>query len=270
MRFRTPELFLGAFLAVAIFAMGMLFASSRLLPSPNATPRQTVEVQSLWVPTDSVGLYTLVLAAFTALLVVVSGIQGYFLLRADKTARIAANAAQLSAESAHGLALPIIGAESPELLDTHGPIPADGAFGGSSQGDLPGEFSAIPAIIFRNDGQTPAFPIKVVVEWRIGATSSDGNPRFKIYKYSSAIIPRGGEWESEICYEIQIPEGERTILRQKGNFLWLRVTLFYRDFLKKERAVIFRWRWDNPGDGMYFFESEGTRATQYQQGEETA
>lgn len=55
--------------------------------------------RSLWVPTDSVGLYTLALSVFTALLVVVSASQGYFLLRADKTARIAANAAAHAAEA---------------------------------------------------------------------------------------------------------------------------------------------------------------------------
>jgi hypothetical protein len=100
MRFRTPKLFLGVFLAVAILAIGMLFAPSRSLSAETATPHQTVEAQSLWIPTDSVVLYTLVLAAFTALLVVVSGWQGYFLLRADKTARIAANAATKSADAA--------------------------------------------------------------------------------------------------------------------------------------------------------------------------
>src|SRR5450756_18940 len=66
------------------------------------------KTESLWVPTDSVGLYTLVLAIFTALLVGVSGSQGWFLLRADKTARIAANAADLSARAAVGIQLPII------------------------------------------------------------------------------------------------------------------------------------------------------------------
>jgi hypothetical protein len=99
MRSRLPEIFLGAFLAVAIFAIGMLFASSRLLPVQNTATRQTAEVQSLWIPTDSVGLYTLVLAAFTALLVGVSAWQGYFLLRADRTARIAANASKESADA---------------------------------------------------------------------------------------------------------------------------------------------------------------------------
>jgi hypothetical protein len=114
MRFRTPEIFLGAFLAVAVFAMGMLFASSGLPPMRNSPPQQSADqqdvtktateysstIESLWIPTDSVGLYTLVLAAFTALLVGVSGWQGYFLLRADNTTRIAANAATKSANAA--------------------------------------------------------------------------------------------------------------------------------------------------------------------------
>jgi hypothetical protein len=62
--------------------------------------RNRDKAQSLWIPTDSVGLYTLVLAVFTGLLVCVSGFQGYFLLRADKTARIVADAASLNARAA--------------------------------------------------------------------------------------------------------------------------------------------------------------------------
>lgn len=58
--------------------------------------------ESFWQRTtsDPVALYTLVLAIFTGLLVIVSAIQGAFLLRADKTARITANAAAESARVA--------------------------------------------------------------------------------------------------------------------------------------------------------------------------
>jgi hypothetical protein len=97
-KFRFSEIFFGMLLAVAIFAMGMLFASSPSLQKPSAEQHQDVEQQapnkasehhenahSLWVPTDSVGLYTLVLA-------IVSAAQGYFLLRADRTARTTAEA----------------------------------------------------------------------------------------------------------------------------------------------------------------------------------
>lgn len=83
-----------ALVAIIAFAAWLLIGLP-LLYIPSASHENA---QSLWVPTDSVGLYTLVLAAFTALLVVVSGVQGYFLLHANKTARIAAEAAKKSAD----------------------------------------------------------------------------------------------------------------------------------------------------------------------------
>lgn len=101
----------------------MLFSSPFSLQTNNHAPAQSAQhqiankinedsgkAQSLWVPTDSVGLYTLVLAVFTALLVGVSSVQGYFLLRADKTARIAAETARKSTETAQA-----------EFIATHRP-----------------------------------------------------------------------------------------------------------------------------------------------------
>jgi hypothetical protein len=58
------------------------------------------KTESLWVPADSVGLYTLVLAVFTGVLAGVSIFQGIMLLRADKTTRIAAYAASDSVQTA--------------------------------------------------------------------------------------------------------------------------------------------------------------------------
>jgi hypothetical protein len=224
----------------------------------------------LYFATVVLAIATIVLCIATIGLVVMAIVQSRDMKASLALTEIAARAAELSAESAHGLALPIIGADSPDLLDIDGPVPTGEPYGGSDVTGLPGKFSAIPAINFRNEGQTPAFPVKVVVEWRVGASTSDGDARFKSYEYSSQIISKGGEWEAEIHYGIEITETEQALLRQKGRFLWLRVTLFYRDFLKKERAAIFRWRWDNPGGGMHFFESDGTPDTQYQQGDETA
>jgi hypothetical protein len=88
----------GTIALVAIIALAAwLFVGLPILYLPSASHENA---QSLWVPTDSVGLYTLVLAVFTFLLAGVSGVQGFLLLRADKTARIAADAAKRSADSA--------------------------------------------------------------------------------------------------------------------------------------------------------------------------
>jgi hypothetical protein len=53
-----------------------------------------------WYPSDAIGLYTFLLAVFTAGLTVASVWQGYFLVRADKSARRAADAALAAANAA--------------------------------------------------------------------------------------------------------------------------------------------------------------------------
>ena len=144
LKLRFSEVFFGALLAVAIFAIGMVFESSLYPPNPehgsNAIQQSEStsipdkeKTQSLWVPTDSVGLYTLVLAVFTGLLVGVSTVQGYFLLRADKTARISAETARASIALARDefisthrprlivYSLDFIGG-TPESDDVEGPI----------------------------------------------------------------------------------------------------------------------------------------------------
>jgi len=68
--------------------------------APSATSKEHSFDFALWYPADAVGLYTMVLAIFTGALVVVSGWQGYFLLRADRTARTAADAALTTANTA--------------------------------------------------------------------------------------------------------------------------------------------------------------------------
>src|SRR6266702_2128560 len=112
MKYRPPDIVIGVLLTVAIFSLGLMFSPSRPLPINSGSKQQssdqqpdakiaehTSKLESLWVPTDSVGLYTLVLAVFTGLRVAVSGAPGYFLLRADNTARIAAESAKKSADA---------------------------------------------------------------------------------------------------------------------------------------------------------------------------
>lgn len=110
MRFRIPELFLGALLAIAIFSMGILFSSQYPGQSTQNPPaeksQQTAtnkgEPKGFWetAATDPV-------AAFTLCLVFVGGLQAYLFLRQLKfirdsldDAKIVAISAQSSAETA--------------------------------------------------------------------------------------------------------------------------------------------------------------------------
>jgi hypothetical protein len=106
-KFRIPEIVLGALLAAAIFAMGMTFESS--LPSLNQEAAQARDSSAKHSaakiigpnsPDERIANYTWWLAVLTGGLVVVAACQGFFLIRADRTARISANAATSAVEAA--------------------------------------------------------------------------------------------------------------------------------------------------------------------------
>ena len=85
-------------------------------PATQKTPNGKHE-ETLWERTthDPIALYTFWLAIFTAGLTVASIWQGYFLVSADKNARIAANAARDTAKAAEKTADAALGVELPRL-----------------------------------------------------------------------------------------------------------------------------------------------------------
>jgi hypothetical protein len=143
--------------------------------------------QSLWMPTDSVGLYTLVLAAFTAVLAIVSIFQGVLLLRADKTTRIAANAAMQSADAAFAAerARFFIVIEQHNLTNIIEHVERSGMLGGGENlwiryhfqnyGKTPGIIKALSlnSIIAAEPADSPSHPVivKDFLEYMIGTNS---------------------------------------------------------------------------------------------------
>jgi hypothetical protein len=176
MKFRVPELFLGAFLASAIFAMGFLFASTPSFQQYRTTEERSgtqeakkkpVKVSESESSDDRIAKYTLWLAILTGALVCVSAFQGYFLLRADKTARIAAEAALKSAIAAAQSAEAQIAVEGGRLLC----LPQDCSFW-NQVGSLADRWPQAPvkplnrifdvSFVLKNYGKTPATLIEVV------------------------------------------------------------------------------------------------------------
>ena len=246
MRFRTTELLFGMLLAVAIFAMGMLFSSSLSLPVQNAAPHQAAQkinensdsAQSLWVPTDSVGLYTLVLAVFTALLFGVSSVQGYFLLRADKTARIAANAADLSARAAVALELPVIRA-----------APHHFSYGSSMHGRPNNpriDWCIVTYLNFANGGRTKAFPIEVQCGW----TAGDKLPDIPTYTFTklfpvNSILDPVDEEPTRINvndFDFKFAPGLYEGVLNRTVSLWFYCSIVYLDFMQTRHEARFCWK----------------------------
>jgi hypothetical protein len=124
LRFRLPEVFFGALLAIAIFAMGMLYETSRRPSSQQLTPgsitnqsqpqhtggsdRHWLTRLMDWLTHDATGVFTLFLVAVGAIQIGVFLRQLRFIREsvddakmAATAARAAANAAQQSADHLH-------------------------------------------------------------------------------------------------------------------------------------------------------------------------
>jgi hypothetical protein len=160
-RFRFSEVFFGMLLAVSIFAIGLVVSPS-IFPPNQSTENSASTEKSSEKPKkfgesesteDRIAKYTLWLAILTGGLVIVSGFQGYFLIRSDRTARITAEAAQRSAES-----LTIVERASVyPVIITPGAIEAClRAALSSNKDDIPESELAELTFRLKNFGKTPA------------------------------------------------------------------------------------------------------------------
>jgi hypothetical protein len=273
-RWRLPEVLIGALLTVAVFTAGALtFAHHKQGVSYSVSERDSQRdgkaqkdetIYSLLKPTDAVGFYTLTLSVFTLALVIASIAQGWFLLRANKTALIAAKAADLSARAAIGIELPIIGASSPELNSIDAPITPDESYGSRETIGIPTKYSVIPKVTLRNDGRTPAFLTEVIFGWAVSIDEPSDFFDSQIYQIDpSEIIPPNDSFEAWQHYQFELADDQIKALDNRAQFLWLTVRASYLDFLSELHTVNFKWRWNNPGGGMYLFERGGSPFTQY-------
>jgi hypothetical protein len=176
-RFRLPEIIIGMLLASSFWAIVFVFQPSPQNQNVKASQTETHQgtkeheqaesigqrFSKIWDRTweDPVAFYTFILSLFTGLLAFVSGIQIYFLIRADQTARIPAEAARLTAEAAVNAKLPVISFDLPDLAKMDGPLPEGTLFVGEDLDGPPTEYVGITTISVRNTGQTPAFPIEM-------------------------------------------------------------------------------------------------------------
>lgn len=125
-------------------------------PTDKSSKNKTINV----TPEERLAEYTGWLAVLTVALVLASVVQGFFLLRADKTARITALAAKRSADAAIGVELPIL-------------VPVDIALlrdlGGGVQNYVVGYPAAVSIfrLRLRNLGRTAAELTSQGVEWRV-------------------------------------------------------------------------------------------------------
>jgi hypothetical protein len=240
-RFRIPEIVLGALLTVAVFAMGYVVGSWVPPPSQQiekADHLQTANEGAERTAEKQIAYYTKWLAWFTGALVAVSGIQGYFLLRADKTARIAANAAQKSATAAVNVDLPILVLRQ---IDLRTPTGAVLNVREQLLSDCEPKFS------FINVGRSVAQITAGCLEWCIasGAKHLPKPPKYEnILPYApGSVVVTQAVIPLDVPCKITLTADQLSALNASQQFLFVYGYIAFNDFLGKPHEVRFCTKW---------------------------
>jgi hypothetical protein len=220
----------------------------------NNQPAKTLRQRfsNIWEKTweEPVAFYTLVLTAFTGLLAIVSFAQGIFLVRADKTARISANAANLSAKAAIGQKLPIVRCHTPHLWPSPNAL-HNGSFMGTGDPRDDG-FIKVIELNFQNHGETLAYPTEYGLGWLITTKEPTEIERLPpepdypdVYSVSPETVFKDiFDTNRILTFCLALTDNRKAEFKSGKATLRLCAYLKYRDFLETLHEVRFCWRWE--------------------------
>ena len=157
----------------------------------------------------------------------------------------AADAATLSAKAAIGMELPVIRVERfPGLINVpERPSPDKPFRPGLYTSNVPQQFSVLSSLEFRNVGRTPAFPIKLMMGWKVGSELPAEPDYFNsVNSSSAAIIKPDREFDAAARIVVELSPDDRDMLLKGTAFIWLYASLHYRDFLNNPHEARFCWR----------------------------
>jgi hypothetical protein len=260
MRFRIPEIALGFLLATAVWAVASVTipaAQDQHVAQSNARPDSAKtfgkRLSIIWDRTweDPVAFYTFVLSIFTGLLAIVTATQIVFLIRADRTARITAEAAKKSAEAADlgsraniRIELPILMFDRPLVRQEEEPRFEGVRYEDYTPG-IPGQGVTVQGFTVFNYGRTPAFLIGLGEGWAITKALPE-KPQYQTF-YPCAprsMIRPGEKFEFEIRSYYELTEDDIAGLASNEAAYWIFVTLHYLDFLNERREARACWAWE--------------------------
>jgi hypothetical protein len=247
MKYRFPELMLGALLTAAVFSVGMVFSS---LPQNNTAHA----IDHPATPDDRIANYTLWLAILTGGLVLVSAGQGYFLLRADRTARMTAEAAQAQTRNFTKLERPyiyIFGAKGLEC-DFDQEEPYDFLkYWVANYGKTPASLESAKLTI--NVGKSPGSPEPMAM-WHDLVVRPILIPNERRDDLT-AIVPYGiqtSQYADEHC-----PPGSFTVPDlEDGTDFFFWIAIKYRGPFSVGHETSACWRWDRDNARLILFGGE--------------
>jgi hypothetical protein len=257
-RFRLSKIALGFLLATSLWAVVSVAQTppqdqhiEKAEPRTDANGNQHKIAKSFWERAsiiwertwdDPVAFYTLILGIFTGLLFTVSATQIYFLIRADKTARITAEAANLNAKAAIGSELPLVVVNQLGITELESATPI--AF----RPDQSPPMVSRLVLDFKNNGRTAAEAIVQCVEWIVADKLPEIPDYRHFFPYSpSTFFPPNGQAPpvSLRNVNIKLTPGEIAAITERRASLWVYGFVAFRDIIVGERHEVrycAKWR----------------------------
>jgi hypothetical protein len=260
----NPDILIGLLMAslfwVVVFVWQSSQSSYRASPASEHCEGAKAECAKASVD-ERLANYTWWLAVLTGALVLTAVVQGYFLLRADRTARIAAESAKQSTDAA-------VAVESAQLLcfpRSHNYWEAVGQYASSwpnspGMGRLPNTVEA--CFVFKNYGKTPAILKEVcaALEYRNEPPELLGGFAPYLDLPVEQVIGHGlltDEFKVEIPYFFTMAEA--IAMSNNDGAIWLRGRVVYDDVFGREGTQWFIYRLNRTGGFARFFERSSHR-----------
>jgi hypothetical protein len=256
LRFRIPDILLGAILGVAtlgmaIFAMGFVLGSSQYSGQPTQSqgPEKTSasesknEQQEPWwqrAATDPIAVFTLCLVLIGAFQVGLFYVQLKIIRESLVDAKKAANAADVSAKAAKVSADGFMNAERPYIyINSIQPLLGIEYFPGITAGPNRVTRIAELKVVVKNYGRTPAIIKQISSQLRL---SKDNPPMtLSVIPGQFIIIERDGTYSFDVPMGYELIEGTAMLLRDGEIKFWLHFLFIYRDIFGDPHETAGRW-----------------------------
>ena len=179
------------------------------------------------------------MAIFSGILSGFGLLQIGFLIRSDKTARIAAEAAELSARAAVAIELPIIKMSLSALSN-----------GATLENKIRTDHISVHFVTFTNLGRTKAFPVELRYGFAIKTLPEKPKYTFvDAFKYDDIFdAPSPKEFRKFLSQSYVLAIDAWSDIRSGKLPVWFFCELAYLDFMQdRERNAAYCWRWEPLG-----------------------
>jgi hypothetical protein len=250
---RGPALALGTLFVVAVYGVSLSSHEpihDKKISSPSQGASQIIPPES---PEDRVADYTEALAWFTGLLALVSATQIAFLIRADKTARITAEAAKRSADAA-------VAAERGRFFVVVGPhnfhkVVALGKMWPASPNMPISDRRLLITYEFKNYGKTPA--VIMAISHGIAISREPPDPVYtlsNLIPQETVIAPSGTTDEQTCTFNTNFETVKDAMPLSTGeSYIWFYGRIGYKDiFGDIGQTHRFFFRYIDTGKGFRF------------------